>query len=284
MHAVHEFNVASGWCDSDTQAESLESSLRRTKRTIRELAACNQWDLFVTLTLAPGKWNRMDPLGIQAYIKEQAKKWRRKGCDYAYLFVPEAHKDGAVHLHGLVRGTPVEYLQAYTMDDVNSMPLPVAIVDTVNAGEDIYHCTIWDAEVGYNTLTPVRDLAKTASYITKYITKDLGSLPVKSRLWHSRGLQKAERLGVYQIPDNGVDNALQFLKAAASTTAKGIPLYTEYRDLPANNSTGRFRSASAFVDKKDMDREVILEYLNDNYERIGGEGELYEFGKEQAEF
>lgn len=135
-HAVHDWNVRSGWLDDSTRdkckVESLRTSLSRTKRTLYELAACNPWAYYVTLTLSPEKWDRFNPEGLQKAFSDESKRWRngkvhgkKLYASYRYLLVPEPHKNGAVHVHGFVSLIPPKYLVQYTMDDVNSAtPLP----------------------------------------------------------------------------------------------------------------------------------------------------------------
>lgn len=58
-HYVHAYNVASGWTLPDErtkeerEAESLRTSVSRSIRAVRELAACNPWQFFVTITPFP---------------------------------------------------------------------------------------------------------------------------------------------------------------------------------------------------------------------------------------
>ena len=115
-HYVHAYNVASGWIQpgertqAEREAESIRTSVSRSVRAVRELAACNPWQFFITITLSPSNWkNRYTPDGLQDVIKAMAKRWRRKrknGSAYCpgfkYLIIPEMHKDGAIHLHGFV--------------------------------------------------------------------------------------------------------------------------------------------------------------------------------------
>lgn len=84
-HFVHNFNVSSGWVlpDERTQeerkTESIRTSVSRSIRAVRELAACNPWQFFITITLSPTVWpNRYTPDGLQDTIKALAKRWNRK--------------------------------------------------------------------------------------------------------------------------------------------------------------------------------------------------------------
>lgn len=240
-HYVHDYNVASGWAlpDERTQdereAESIRTSISRSVRMVRELAACNPWQFFVTITLSPSNWqNRYTPDGLQDVIKAMVRRWRRKSktgsayCpDFKYLFIPEMHKDGAIHLHGFVNCMPPAECIPYTMADVNSSQnLPKKICDKVRAGETVYHSPTWEKLFGYNTFEPISDLDKASSYVVKYVSKEIGSTPFKSRYWCSRKLSRATRIATYYFPDSS-DYSQQLndyndymLSVAAVTKAK----------------------------------------------------------------
>lgn len=78
----------------------LVRSVRRAKKTVRDLARSNDWAFFVTLTLSPEKVNRYDAGEVLRHLRHWlGNNVRRKGL--AYVLVPEHHKDGAIHFHGL---------------------------------------------------------------------------------------------------------------------------------------------------------------------------------------
>lgn len=240
-HYVHDYNIASGWAlpDERTQdereAESIRTSISRSVRMVRELAACNPWKFFVTITLAPSNWkNRYTPDGLQDVIKSMVRRWRRKRkngsayCpDFKYLLIPEMHKDGAIHMHGFVSSMPPAECIPYTMADVNSSKnLPKKICDKVRAGEQIFHSPTWEKLFGFNTFEPISDLDKASSYVVKYVSKEIGSTPFKSRYWCSRKLSRATRIATYYFP-NSSDYSKQLndyndymLSVAAVTKAK----------------------------------------------------------------
>ena len=75
-------------------------AMRRARAQVRELALCNDFRWFVTLTLDRERVDRYD-MGL---ITRKLNAWldnnvRRRGL--AYVLVPEHHKDGAIHFHGL---------------------------------------------------------------------------------------------------------------------------------------------------------------------------------------
>lgn len=267
--AVAEYNRLSGWRTGDRAEaknyESMESSLNRTKRQIRELVACNPWVLFVTITLAPDKWNRDNPDGLQYAIKEIARQWRTKqingNCPYRsfkYLFVPEPHADGALHLHGFLTLIPKQLLVPYTLADMQR-PLPLEIIEKIQAGKAIYHCTLYDERFGYNLVEPIDSRDKLAAYATKYVTKEIGVLPLKSRYWHSRGLSRAQPLATFQVPDDpeAESFARDLLQKIATKGTDGKPMYTEAYKL-GDSGLPYFVSSTAYINTAEFAIEDLL--------------------------
>lgn len=82
------------------RAASVRRAVRRARSCVRDLARANFWRFFVTLTLDPQKVNRYDPVEVLRHLRFWLdNNVRRKGL--AYVLVPEHHKDGAIHFHGL---------------------------------------------------------------------------------------------------------------------------------------------------------------------------------------
>lgn len=87
-------------------------SLARTKKNIRELALCNEFEYFVTLTVAD-KQIRYDLEYAQSRLRELFHKYKRKYKDFKFIIITEKHKDGAFHFHGLVKGMHDLYVNKY---------------------------------------------------------------------------------------------------------------------------------------------------------------------------
>lgn len=81
--------------------DSLARAKRRARAALVDLARSNDFSWFVTLTLDGSKINRYD----EAQVIRKLNTWlsnqvaRRGLC---YVLVPEHHKDGAIHFHGLL--------------------------------------------------------------------------------------------------------------------------------------------------------------------------------------
>lgn len=290
-HHVHAYNVASGWAlpdertQDERQAESIRTSISRSVRMVRELAACNPWQFFVTITLSPANWqNRYTPDGLQDVIKAMTRRWRRKHkdgsayCpDFKYLLIPEMHKNGAIHLHGFVNHMPPAECIPYTMADVNSSKqLPKKICDKVRAGETIYHSPTWEKLFGYNTFEPISDLDKASSYVVKYVSKEIGSTPFKMRYWSSRKLSRATRIATYYFPDSS-DYSQQLndyndymLSVAAVTKAKHAmhqESFVPIRDRKKKDSESQtLMNITTYVNGCDHSSSEILEHMDSVYD------------------
>lgn len=163
--------------EEDKADESLRVAICRARSKVRELAYCNEWQYFFTGTLDPSKCDRYDlPTFIKNlgyWVGNYNKKYSVK---LKYLLVPEQHKDGAYHMHGLLNGVKPESL---TKNKYGYLDMPY-----------------YQQRFGYISLDPIRSHEKTCNYITKYITKEQGCTNVgfgKHRYYASRGLQKSEQ-------------------------------------------------------------------------------------------
>lgn len=167
--------IKTGKRNSAGNASKLESSVSRTKSRVTELALCNPWEYFVTLTLSPEKYNRHDLSTFKKHLSKFLNNLRfRYGWDIKYLLIPEQHKDGAWHMHGLFMGIPASELTAFSLHD----HLPMKVLHMLGEGRKIMNWACYAQKFGYVTCEPIRNLEATAKYITKYITKDLVSSQV----------------------------------------------------------------------------------------------------------
>lgn len=101
IEKLKEFESAE--IEAQRKAHSQRVSVTRSKNKIHDLARSETWEYFITLTYDSSKTDRYD---YSACLKK-CQKWlnnqrSRYAQDLAYIFVPEKHKDGAYHFHGLV--------------------------------------------------------------------------------------------------------------------------------------------------------------------------------------
>lgn len=161
----------------------------RAKNNIYYLARSNEWEWFVTLTLDEEKIDRYD----YDEVSKRVKKWfdnlkQRKAPGMYYLIVPEQHKDGAWHFHGLIGGCD-------GLTFVNSGKR----TSRKTGRKMIYNFEDW--KYGFSTATKVDDTERVSSYICKYITKAMCDATAgKRRYWYSLNCNKAP-ISEYSLSD-----------------------------------------------------------------------------------
>lgn len=181
--------------------EKLPENIRRAKSKVFELALCNPFSFFCTLTFSKDKVK--DRYDLDGCMKSFSKwlnnyNYRKGGASVQYLLIPEPHQDGAWHLHGLMSGIPESDLHLFRCDE----HLPSRIHKELAKGHEIFQWKSYDKKFGYCTLSPVRSLDAVSKYITKYITKELGSSvkELNAHLYYrSQRLRQKELL--YSAPD-----------------------------------------------------------------------------------
>lgn len=173
-------------------SKKLRNNIARVRSRVYELAMCNDWEYFVTLTIAPDKCDRYD---LKAFYKRLSKfinNYNRncdEDCKLLYLLIPEQHKDGAWHLHGLLKGIRKEDIKA-------------------NANGYLTWSK-YDKTFGYMSMDTLKSKEACSKYILKYITKELEKSvsELNNHMYYcSKGLKKAHTVfkGVADYPDDWV--------------------------------------------------------------------------------
>lgn len=171
-----------------------DCNIRRAKNRIKEVVLCNDWDYFMTLTLDKRKYDRYD---LPKYIKDLSqfiRNLRRKlNREIKYLLVPEMHKDGAWHMHGFIKGLMPEDVALFKIDN----KIPFYIKDKLEKGQLVYRWLDYENKFGFCDLEPIRDKERASSYVTKYVTKDLGTgvTDINAKMYYSsRGLEYSKTI------------------------------------------------------------------------------------------
>ncbi len=156
----------------------LDESLSRTRSTLFELAYCNEFELFVTLTLNPKKYDRNDLKKFKADLSQWLSNYNKKyKIGLKYLLIPEMHKDGNWHMHGFIMGLPLEHL-----------------TENENGYLD---WLAYKEKFGFISIDPIRNREAAAKYMTKYITKDLSKsvTDLNANMYYcSQGLERAKEM------------------------------------------------------------------------------------------
>lgn len=148
--------VSSRQSQKPVNEEKLDNNISRAKSRVLELALCNPWEYFATLTIDA---NKQDRYNLKDYIHDLGV-WignynKKYSTHLQYLIVPEQHKDGAYHAHALLMGVAPDSL---VKNQYGYLDMP-------------YYAN----RFGFISLDPIRDLCRTASYVTKYVTKDFAA-------------------------------------------------------------------------------------------------------------
>ena len=188
------YTDADEWAIERKKEHSLYSSLNRTRSALYMYARQCNWEYFITLTYSPDMIeNRYD----FSLCMKKCSRWirncqNRKAKELLYLLVPEQHKDGAWHIHGLLCNTT-----GLTFTDSGKR----------YDGKIVYNLDDW--KLGFSTATKVTDTYKVSNYITKYITKYLCAVtPGKQRYFVSKSIPKPKTFTALIDPDE-VDSFIQ---------------------------------------------------------------------------
>lgn len=176
--------------DNDDDLKEFErymtSNANRSKNKIYQYAKSNTWEWFTTFTFDKNKVDRMIYDACVKALSKWLNNMRVHSPALAYLIVPEQHRDGAYHFHGLFSGC----------EGLKIMDTGKVVISKFKRGERTIFKRTEDKiyiferyKFGYMTATRVKDNNRVTKYITKYVTKDLMSATFgKKRYWASRNL------------------------------------------------------------------------------------------------
>lgn len=177
-----------------SDSDNAERAARRARKKLYELALCNE-DLtcFCTLTVSPDVGMRYDYNKLVKLLKDWlGNRVQRQGLKY--ILVPELHKDGAVHFHGLFNEALRLVDSGTVLVPCRSKPVRISTADKLHVSTDdrqpVYNVADWD--IGYSTamLTSERSGGSreaAAAYVSKYISKDTYGGKVGGRYYLSGG-------------------------------------------------------------------------------------------------
>lgn len=155
-----------------SDGDKLLDARRKARSRLRDICRSNRFEWFVTFTLDKERIDRYDaPLVLKKLQTWLDNRVRRRGL--LYVIVPELHKDGAVHFHGLINGAL----------DADMMASGV-----VRDGHEVYNLRDWS--YGFTACMRLYgDYNAAVGYVCKYIGKS--DAKVGGRWYYSGG--KLER-------------------------------------------------------------------------------------------
>lgn len=174
------------------QEERTRQQMYAIRRRIKGYALANDFRWFVTFTFDPEKVDSTDYETAKNTLLKWCRKMRDRHRQFDYLMIPELHKSGAVHFHGLLGDIPANFAEAAN---------PKTGKPVIRHGRQVYNLTEW--EYGFTDCEEIESPERAASYITKYVTSALltdRQMYQKKRYFNSQGLAKP--VVAYNMSDN----------------------------------------------------------------------------------
>lgn len=176
-------NQHTGTLSDEELEEKSRKYLKQVRSNIIDLALNNKekFEYFITLTFDM-KENYSHDRVVDLLIKWiNNQKHQNRGM--SYILVPEFHKSGRLHFHGLIGNVPKwELIECrYAGGKMKGR------LKKVN-GLQIYQLKQY--KLGYVEISKIQDPERVSNYISKYATKELITLKSKKRYWYSRDLEK----------------------------------------------------------------------------------------------
>ena len=169
-----EYTPLSRLCTLDDVRKSenarFSQSISRTKSRVFELAACNEFQHFCTFTQDEKLRDRFDLSEFRKDFAQLVRNINRgRETKIKYLLIPEKHKNGAWHMHGLLSGLQPDDLRPFELTE----NIPERLKKMIRGGTAVYDWTRYRRAFGYFTCTEIESREACAKYVTKYISKDL---------------------------------------------------------------------------------------------------------------
>ena len=194
-NSTYHSPVVSRETDEETYLErkykSRKDSIRRSKDKVFDIVKMNDWDFFFTGTFGEDcGFDRYDVDLVCKKVNTLMYNLVKRGKVKYYIFVPEFHKDGAVHYHGFIKATDsLRYMLAIN-------PHTGKAIRKGKRRSFVFNWLDWS--FGFTTLMhcygSVDNMTK---YFCKYITKS-ADFPMKHRYYAGGAL-------VRSVPTDYVD-------------------------------------------------------------------------------
>lgn len=212
----------------DSSLHSFFVSRNRTKQKIYNYARSNKWEWFFTFTFNP---KIVDSFNYDE-LTEIMHDWLRfmgdhnKSSQLKYLIVPELHKSGRWHFHGLFSGLDCNVWKL-TYSGHNIVRKYVLNGKVHYKKTDDFIFNISGFPYGWTTATMVSDTKRVSHYIVKYVTKDMeGILKGKKRYWVSRSCSSGQHETYYMS-----QSEMQMLLESFGDADHQKTVFTPYNEM-----------------------------------------------------
>lgn len=152
----------------------LNNSIIRSKNKIFDYAINNNFKYFITLT-CKDSYNSYDLEKLNRDVSQIIRSCRKKySTSFSYILIPEKHKKGDYHLHGLLSA---DFEQDFYINEHNYLSFKS-----------------FD-KIGFSSIEKIRNYESCCKYITKYITKELFMISKGKHCYYcSNDLKRSEKI------------------------------------------------------------------------------------------
>lgn len=213
------------------EGHSAYVSLNRSKNKIFYYSRSNNWEngYFCTLTINPDKYDSFSYEVVSDLVRKFTKNIREYSNSTYGLFVPELHKSGRFHLHGLIAGIDLEK-EGFIIDSGH----------TFN-GEKIYNFRkAW--KYGFSNVTKVKNSEAVEKYVTKYTTKELLNNTLYQHRYFTFGLSEAPIEKYKSRPETLKDLLSIYPEIVSFCNTDGLYNRVTYIELKKSKLTDQFIS------------------------------------------
>lgn len=182
IKGFYKDNQHNGSMTDEELEEKSRKYLKQVKTNIIDLAYNNKdkFEYFITLTFSDQEIGEYSHDRAVELLVKWINNQKHQNKNMSYILVPEFHKSGRLHFHGLVGNVP-------------KWKLKKAINAKTGKSMKVNNTQIYNLDnykLGFTTISKIKDKEKVTNYISKYATKELITLKSKKRYWYSRDLKK----------------------------------------------------------------------------------------------
>lgn len=252
--------------------KNYDDSTNRTAKRIRQIAFNNPWNMFVTFTASADKVDRYDFEKTSTLLREQlaylVKKCKRKNIELKYLVIPEMHKDGAYHFHGMLYADNIEKFFQCECDTIS-----------VN-GKEKNNIKLFTRKVGFNDVQIIRNELKATKYITKYISKcvedanSIRNLFIGAKLLYaSYGLNGSTENCVCELENDKHDNIVLDETTGEFTYVNSFNTFIDISSADfVDIMLERYSAETVNKVLKAINNQLERSYFNENVQKIWENG------------
>lgn len=181
------------------EKERFNTSIANSRRNIRELFLCNDFEYFVSITLGRdiGKTENADKIMKTVCQKLANFKKRKSGWkDLQYVLVPERYNDRRkrFHVHGLFKGIDEDGIDSF-QEISSAKKIPKYAQDAIDSGRSIFFEKDLSKDFGFNVIDPIINQSAVENYLIQELQEAAEWRQSGSHLYYaSKGLNRAEKI------------------------------------------------------------------------------------------